>query len=74
MIVIAVSGTPVCANAASGEPVSMELLEFLGEWQTEEGDWVDPMRFLNVSENDLDSEQLKKTSSHDVVNEESSND
>jgi len=22
---------------------SMELLEFLGEWETEDGDWIDPV-------------------------------
>jgi hypothetical protein len=22
---------------------SIELLEFLGEWETEDGDWIDPM-------------------------------
>jgi len=43
------------AKAASDEKPSMELLEFLGEWQTDDGDWVDPMRFLNISEKDLES-------------------
>jgi len=25
----------------------MEFLEFLGEWETEEGEWVNPMDFLD---------------------------
>lgn len=25
--------------------ISIELLEFLGEWETDDGDWVDPMEF-----------------------------
>lgn len=41
---------------------SMELLEFLGEWQTKDGDWVDPMRFLDVQEDDL------KTATSEKVN------
>lgn len=27
---------------------SLELLEFLGEWQTDDGDWVDPASLLSV--------------------------
>ncbi|MCI0508001.1 MAG: hypothetical protein L0Z73_18095 [Gammaproteobacteria bacterium] len=43
------------ANAADDDASpSMELLEFLGEWQTKDGEWVDPMRFLDVSEKDLE--------------------
>jgi len=26
----------------SGEVPGVELLEFLGEWETEEGEWIDP--------------------------------
>jgi hypothetical protein len=26
---------------------SMEFLEFLGEWETEEGEWIDPVEFEN---------------------------
>ncbi|HEY5604248.1 MAG TPA: hypothetical protein VIM41_14190 [Gammaproteobacteria bacterium] len=39
---------------------SMELLEFLGEWHTKDGEWVDPMRFLEVSEEDLNQDPLAK--------------
>jgi len=67
VMAIVMSATPVRVNAASDELPSMELLEFLGEWQTEEGDWVDPERFLTISENELDSEQLKKASANDYM-------
>lgn len=33
------------AWAESDEP-SLELLEFLAEWQDEEGDWIDPIEFI----------------------------
>jgi len=26
---------------------SMEFLEFLGEWETEEGEWIDPVELEN---------------------------
>lgn len=41
------------AKAASEDKPSMELLEFLGEWQTKDGEWVDPLRFLDINEEDL---------------------
>jgi hypothetical protein len=34
---------------------SMELLEFLGEFQTEDGEWIDPMEL-----SDTDIEQSEK--------------
>ena len=34
--------------ADTEESPSMELLEFLGEWQTQEGDWIDPMAFIDA--------------------------
>ena len=35
---------------------TIELLEFLGEWETEEGHWVDPTRFDPAPVNDLEME------------------
>ena len=26
---------------------SIEFLEFLGEWETEEGEWIDPIEYEN---------------------------
>ena len=52
-----------------GQP-SMELLEFLGEWQTKDGDWVDPMRFLNVSDEDLEKDASMKVNVKEVTSDE----
>ena len=55
---LAGASAPVAAQTASGEQpkpaskvpagddasVSMEFLEFLGEWETDNGEWVDPAR------------------------------
>lgn len=30
------------------ESPSMDLLEFLGEWETQEGDWIDPEELGNM--------------------------
>jgi len=48
------------ARADSDEKPSMELLEFLGEWQTKDGEWIDPMRFLTVNDSDLDHDPATK--------------
>ncbi|WP_455376774.1 hypothetical protein [Kaarinaea lacus] len=58
------------ARAASDDNPSMELLEFLGEWQTKDGEWVDPMRFLTVSDSDLNRDPVTKVN----VKEEKQND
>lgn len=58
------------AKAASDDKPSMELLEFLGEWQTKDGEWVDPMRFLSMKDEDLQQDPVTKVK----VDEESRND
>ena len=59
------------ANAANDdESPSMELLEFLGEWQTKDGDWVDPMRFLDVSDEDLERNSSLKVNVKEVTRDE----
>ncbi len=35
---------------------TLELLEFLGEWETDEGHWVDPTRFDPAPVDDLEME------------------
>ena len=34
------------AAVSAGESIELELLEFLAEWQTEDGQWVDPIVFF----------------------------
>ncbi len=33
-----------------GESPSLELLEFLGNWETEDGEWLDPIQLLEELE------------------------
>jgi UDP-N-acetyl-D-mannosaminuronate dehydrogenase len=67
-IFIILLGIAFEANAATDEnKPSMELLEFLGEWQTKDGEWVDPMRFLNVSEEDLEKDPFAKVNVNEVT-------
>jgi hypothetical protein len=62
------------ANAASDESPSMELLEFLGEWQTKDGEWVDPMRFLTVNDSDLEHGSSLGVATKGFVKEDVEND
>ena len=46
----------------AGEPAgdnapSVELLEFLGEWETEEGRWIDPTQFDPTPFNDREMDK-----------------
>ena len=36
---------------------SLELLEFLGEWETEQGEWIDPTHMLDQPEADASAEK-----------------
>lgn len=39
------SATTTLAQNVTDEAPSLELLQFLGEWETREGKWVDPVAF-----------------------------
>ena len=49
-------GVSAIAYAETDETPSMEFLEFLGEFQTEDGEWVDPLDLLDMEQ----SESLRK--------------
>ena len=36
--------------SAADQAIDPELLEFLGEWETEEGEWVDPAQMEDSEE------------------------
>ncbi len=38
------------------EPPSLELLDFLGGWETDENKWVDPVEFDSATEPERDDE------------------
>jgi endonuclease/exonuclease/phosphatase (EEP) superfamily protein YafD len=47
------------ATAAEDEQPSMELLEFLGDWQTQDGEWIDPITLL--AEMESEGQQAQQT-------------
>lgn len=36
--------------AQQGNQPSMEFLEFLGEWENEQGEWLDPVEYVDEQE------------------------
>lgn len=39
------------------ETPSLELLEFLGDWETEDGEWIDPEEMKQITLTDQEQEQ-----------------
>lgn len=53
---------PLVMAAEVAEAPSLELLEFLGNWETEKGEWLDPMELiaeLDALEADAQSIKVK---------------
>ena len=42
-------------KADEQEQPSLEFLEFLGEMETQDGKWIDPLMLLDIDETDLKS-------------------
>ena len=41
---------------------STEFLEFLGQWETDDGQWQDPIEMLEIEDADLQQSQYKTVS------------
>lgn len=59
LFALLLAATP--AWAETDEP-SLELLEFLAEWQDGEGDWVDPVEFSGYETDRIEDEQNEESS------------
>lgn len=51
---LCMGASPACPQPPSAEDRAaqaplLELLEFLGEWQTEDGEWIDPESLVSSS-------------------------
>ena len=54
-LVTPLTGLSLLSAAKAAEAPSLELLEFLGDWETSDGEWQDPlelMKELDVLETD----------------------
>lgn len=40
-------------NVFAAEPPDLELLEFLGSFETGDGEWIDPLELTELSDKDL---------------------
>lgn len=50
-------GISLVADAA--ETPSLELLEFLGNWETTDGEWLDPLLLLEEIEAEAETAQIE---------------
>jgi hypothetical protein len=57
---------PLAASAAEDEQPSMELLEFLGSWETKDGEWLDPVSMLSAL---LDEDKAQQAQSEGKQND-----
>lgn len=53
----------VASAMADEEAPSEEMLEFLGEFQTQDGEWFDPLNLLEVKQSDFQPEQIQQPDS-----------
>ena len=58
------------SQSAEAQPPSLELLEFLGSFETIDGNWIDPMSFeeqyegdAKAQDNETDNDEIKSQDS-----------
>ena len=59
-MILLINMSAFAVHGVEQDPPSIELLEFLGEWETQDGTWVDPTEFKDVvhpNEEQKDEEQ-----------------
>lgn len=49
------------AYGSSDEAPSEEFLEYLGEFQTQDGEWFDPLNLLEVKQNEIQQNETRQT-------------
>jgi hypothetical protein len=49
------------ASNENTETPSLEFLEFLGDWETDDGEWIDPeeLEQISITEQEYDDDQQK---------------
>lgn len=50
---------------ANEEIPSIEFLEFIGEWETEQGEWIDPVEFENEEVDSLIDTSLESETEYE---------
>jgi hypothetical protein len=59
LVLVSILFVSLSAAAARGDeedPPSMEILEFLADWETDEGEWIDPTTLDQMSLPDQEQE------------------
>lgn len=59
LVLVSILFVSLSAGSARGDeedPPSMEILEFLADWETDEGEWIDPTTLDQMSLPDQEQE------------------
>ena len=50
---------PVAIHAESADQLDLEFLEFLAEWQSDQGEWLDPLHMQELAQNEHTAEPIE---------------
>ena len=50
---------PVGIQANSDEQPDLEFLEFLAEWQSDQGEWIDPLQMQDLAQNEITAKPIE---------------
>ena len=50
---------PAGIQAASADQADLEFLEFLAEWQSDQGEWLDPLQMQELAQNEVTAKPLE---------------
>jgi hypothetical protein len=59
VVLLCLNAIEACVNA--DEAPSEEFLEYLGEFQTQDGEWIDPLNLQEVKQADIQQSQSDQT-------------
>ena len=50
---------PMGIHAESSEQPELEFLEFLAEWQSDQGEWIDPLQMQNLAQHEYTAKPIE---------------
>lgn len=62
LLILLVTLSATLAYAEEAQAPSLDFLEFMGEWETTDGQWQDPIEFSAIDETELQQDDGKPVS------------
>lgn len=70
LIILLIWNTHVTGDERQAELPSTELLEFLGDGENVDGEWMDPLHMIELQDSETVSKENDRTSVYDFLGEE----